>query len=92
MGAFIQTTAWIGTIMILLAHFPGISDYLDEGRAYKLMCWFGVIAVGANIFYSYPAFVNKVELGFQIMFAIVAIVSVVQLGVSRKPRGLPPLT
>ncbi len=71
----IQTSGWVGTILIVLAYFLVSRQFLAaKSRVYQLMNLFGAIGVGVNVFNqeAWPA------LALQIIWAIIAIISLIR--------------
>lgn len=75
METLIQTTGWIGTILIVLAYFlVSYRKVSGTSKIYQAINLFGAIGVGINVFYqqAWPA------VALQIVWGIIAIIALMK--------------
>lgn len=76
MEFFIQTIGWIGTFLVVLAYLLVSCKKLSAtSSAYQLLNLFGVIGVGANVYYQEA----WSALTLQVVWGIIAVISLIRL-------------
>ena len=74
MELFVQSSGWIGTILIILAYFLVSLQYVKgTNKIYQLMNLFGAIGVGINVLYqeAWPVLVLEVTWGIIATYSLV---------------------